>query len=744
MPATSRATRVAWTTIAISVVLLVVVAYVGFSINHASVRMERMLIERVLNRVISDVLVEQQGINSWKEALGRAQAGDASWLDKAIGRRLGHDLIYILDQNDIPLYTYRRRNETIAAPVISAALLPMLDEVRGRASGLSTKGAPLSLHVRDVRFLAPFEGQGSHRWAAHLLSIAGRPAIISMITLGAASPGRAPVAVSVVFVDQQMLARIGRRAMVDQLRLAEPDSRGVFDNAHARLSSDDGTTIGILRWRQSHTGHDVLFIVLPLVLVVVLWVVGASIQMLRRPGQAQEELAESHRIAEERASTDALTGLPNRPSFARIVDDRLRQWLKEGGVRPLIAYLDLDRFKDVNDTLGHEAGDVLLCAATARLVEFLPQSVIIARLGGDEFALICDAAEPLAGWNLGRTICAAFSSPIQVGEQEIAISVSVGIAVPDEAGEVSATLLGRQADIALNRAKDEGRQRAINFRPEMAAEVERRRQLEIDLRTALSSPKGTSQLRLVYQPVLTIEGHPRFESVEALLRWDHPQHGLIAPDIFIPLAESSGQMPALGEWVLAQSLKDSARWPGLKVAVNLSPVQLKAEGFVRRASRLALNANVQPSRIILEVTESVMMDASGQAGQSLRDLRELGFKVALDDFGTGYSSLSYLRRYKFDRLKMDRLFTEGVGEDEEAMAVIEMVVALGRRLGLEIVAEGIENGLQARLMKQAGCTHLQGWFIARPLEVAEIDAIDQTGPSIEPIVQALRGAATSS
>lgn len=330
----------------------------------------------------------------------------------------------------------------------------------------------------------------------------------------------------------------------------------------------------------------------------------------------------------------------------------------------------------------------------------------------------------------------AFIEPIRADDHDVTISASVGVAIPKTVDTSSAQLL-READIALYRAKEAGRGRAVIFRPEMSDAVERRRRTELDLRTAIAE----GQLRLVYQPVLTIDGPPRFDSVEALLRWEHPERGLISPDEFIPVAETSGQMASLGEWVLACALRDSARWPGLQVAVNLSPVQLKSDGFVRRVHQMVMESHARPSQIIFEVTENVMMDVSGHAGQALKELRELGFRIALDDFGTGYSSLSYLRKFGFDRLKMDRSFIEGVEDEGEAIAVIEMVVALGRKLGLEIVAEGIENEAQAKLMKKAGCTHLQGWFVARPLETGGVAQMLDTSPRVEPIVEMLKSTA---
>mgnify|MGYP003574919152 FL=1 len=739
------ATIIALLTVVVAAAALAIVALSGVAMNHAAERTEIEMVSREINRVVSRTLDEQKSVALWDEAVGRIHARNTSWLDDEIGAYLnssyGHDEVYIVDRRNRLVYGYPRDIASGKAGFASvrpvAALL--MKEIRG--------GARLAqLRTRSESFRAvhktPVEMSGAEalRWSAHLLDLDGHPAVVSAMTVvpttrKEADARTAPILVSVVRLDAEKWSALGRNVDIPDLVLA-PDAYIPAALTGVMLQADDGRTMGSLRWKPHHPGHIQFIYVLPILVIATLWAIFGTLILLRRLIRVSRNLEDREREAVHLSYHDPLCDLPNRRGFTVKLNQIVAAWEKGEGERPLVAYLDLDRFKDVNDTLGHDVGDALVHAVGERLTALLPSGHMLARLGGDEFAVATTATDPLAGWKLGRDLCSAFADPVRCCDHDVAMSASIGIAIP-AATSTSVAELMRQADIALYRAKESGRGRAVIFRPEMGEALERRRRTELDLKMAI----GMGQLHLVYQPVLTIEGAPQFNSVEALLRWDHPERGMISPDEFIPIAETSGQMSLLGDWVLFQALKDSARWPGLQVAVNLSPVQLKADGFVRRVSRMVNEAHARPAQIIFEVTESVMMDSSGHAGQALKDLRELGFKLALDDFGTGYSSLSYLRRFELDRLKIDRSFMDGIEDDANAVAVIESVIGLGRRLGLEIVAEGIENEAQARLMKTLGCTHLQGWFVARPIESRDIVKMLDTAPRMDPIVQMLRGTA---
>lgn len=740
------ATIIAVLTMLMSFLLLVVVALSGLSMNRAAQKAEEHIVSRELDRLVVRVLDEQKSVALWDEAIVRIGTGDRDWLHEEIGgylnRSYSHDEVYILNGDDHLVYAYPvNRNIAKTWEENRPIAASLLQEIR------TGRRIP-TMNVRDHGFqptygvISAIRAEKKLRWSAHLMNLSGQPAIVSAMTVvptsvGVINAGRPPVIISIIRLNAARLAAMGQAVSISNLHLAESDDSSNADGVIG-LAADDGASIGVLHWKPSHPGRKLLLYILPLLILGTAWAVYASVALLRRLTRLSLDLEKSEREAVRLSYYDLLSDLPNRHKFILSLNEKLASWQKGEGERPLVAYIDLDRFKEVNDTLGHETGDALIRAVGQRLGGVLPEGNLLARLGGDEFAVMMPATDPLAGWKLGRELSAAFAEPVQAGDHVVAIAASIGIVIPNSMRTNSVQLMC-EADIALYRAKEAGRGRAVVFRAEMAEAVERRRQTELDLRAAMTD----GQLRLVYQPVLTIEGVPQFNSVEALLRWEHPTRGLVSPDEFIPIAETSGQMPMLGEWVITQALKDIVRWPGLQVAINLSPVQLKADGFARRVGRMVADAHIRPSQIIFEVTENVMMDASGHAGQALKDLRELGFRIALDDFGTGYSSLSYLRRFQFDRLKIDRSFIEGVEKDPEAVAVIEMVVALGRRLGLEVVAEGVENEMQARLMKQVGCTHLQGWFVARPLEIGGVMQMLDMAPRGEPIVQMLKGVARS-
>jgi diguanylate cyclase (GGDEF)-like protein len=390
------------------------------------------------------------------------------------------------------------------------------------------------------------------------------------------------------------------------------------------------------------------------------------------------------------------------------------------GVPAIAAYIDIDRFKDINDTLGHETGDKLIKAVSERLRARLRSEDFLARFGGDEFAVLCVSGEPDAGLRLASRIASTFDAPFAIDGQAIRVTASVGIAVAPDHGR-SADELMRHADIALYEAKNQGRDRAIFFSVQMARQVETRRSIEVDLRMAIDR----EELRLAYQPLVSCRTG-EIVGVEALMRWRHALRGEISPGTFIPIAESSGIMPALGTWMLERAFQDAKLWPHLEIAVNLSPVQLTQTDLESLLRRLAREHDVAPSRIVLEITEGVLLEASEQAKSVLGALQEMGFRTALDDFGTGYSSLSYLCNFKFDKIKIDRSFVSNVSNALTSRTIVQSVVSLGRGLGMQIVAEGVETEYEALMMSHFGCTELQGYFFSKPIESAELSALIET------------------
>jgi diguanylate cyclase (GGDEF)-like protein len=434
-----------------------------------------------------------------------------------------------------------------------------------------------------------------------------------------------------------------------------------------------------------------------------------------------EDVTEIHR-AEQRiahlAHHDSLTGLANRELFrTRLGEARARATRGEGFA---VLLLDLDRFKAVNDTLGHQYGDELLLEVTRRLRAELRETDTIARLGGDEFAILQAAVDqPRAATSVARRLIDSISAPYEILGHRIIIGASVGISIAPPDGWDADTLI-KKADLALYRAKADGRGNWRFFEPGMDARMQERRLLELDLRRALAE----HEFVLHYQPLVDLHSR-RPTGFEALIRWHHPQRGLVPPGAFIPLAEEMGLITPMGEWVLRQACAEAARWPGpLKVAVNLSPIQFRQGARLVETVESALkDAGLPPPRLELEVTESVLLADVDEVAETIARLRDMGVSVSLDDFGTGYSSLSLLRRLPFDRVKIDRSFVAGLGTGEDSGAIVRAVLDLCGSLGLATTAEGVETADQLNRLAAEGCEEVQGYLLGRPMPACDVPAM---------------------
>ena len=384
-----------------------------------------------------------------------------------------------------------------------------------------------------------------------------------------------------------------------------------------------------------------------------------------------------------------------------------------------VLWLDLDRFKEVNDTLGHAVGDALLQAAAERLQSCVRDRDTVARLGGDEFAVIqTGAAQPMGATTLALRIIEAISAPYQISDHQIVVGASVGISVaPDDASD--ADLLLRNADLALYRAKNEGRGTYRFFEPGMDARMHARRQLELDLRSALAN----DSFELNYQPVFDLDTN-NITAFEALLRWTHAERGSIPPAEFIPLAEETGLIGAIGAWVLREACRQARIWPdSIRVAVNLSPLQFKQNDLVQLVADALLSAGLSASRLDLEITETVLLENTDKTLATLHELRGLGVRISMDDFGTGFSSLSNLRSFRFDNIKIDRSFIQGLGESEQCSAIVQAVAGLGAGLDVTTTAEGVETADQLEWVRAFGIIEVQGFFLGCPVPASEVERL---------------------
>ncbi len=435
------------------------------------------------------------------------------------------------------------------------------------------------------------------------------------------------------------------------------------------------------------------------------------------------ERRRSERRIQHMAHHDALTGLPNRALFA----ERLARMVERlGRADPLVAVLclDLDRFKEVNDMLGHPAGDLLLRQVSERMRHEVRQADTLARLGGDEFAVILHAlTAPAEAAKFADRIIAALSAPFDLEVQTVTIGVSIGIALCS-GGErrLDPDHVLRCADTALYRAKAEGRNGYRFFQPGMDRRLQQRRSVERDLRQALA----TGQFTLHYQPQFDLVTR-RMTGVEALLRWPHPERGMVPPTEFIPVCEETGLIVPVGAWALRTACAQAAQWPGIRLAVNLSPVQVRGNGLVDLVAEVLRDTGLAPGLLDLEITEGLLLQDTEQVLETLRGIRALGVGIVLDDFGTGYSSLSYLRRFPFDKLKIDRGFVANVTDDVGDAAIVQAVATLGRALGMRVNAEGIETPGQLARLQALGCDEGQGYLLGRPAAAADLDVTERLG-----------------
>ncbi|MGY8711497.1 EAL domain-containing protein [Bradyrhizobium sp. 18BD] len=450
---------------------------------------------------------------------------------------------------------------------------------------------------------------------------------------------------------------------------------------------------------------------------------GRSIRVVNQPMQGGGWVATFEDITEwleaqakisHMARHDALTGLPNRVLF----HEQLEQGLRLAGSNDQLAVLclDLDHFKDINDSLGHPVGDALLKEVGRRLKATVGENDTVARLGGDEFAVVqIGRSEETASRSLAGRLVEVISAPYEIDDHQIVIGVSIGISLSPQDGSNSDELL-KNADLALYRAKADGRGTYRFFETGMDARAQARRLLEMDLRAALQR----NEFQVYYQPIRDVASD-RVVAFEALLRWNHPHRGLIAPINFIPLAEETGLIVQLGEFVLQSACADAVTWPDdIDVAVNLSPVQFKSPNLIASVTGALAASGLNARRLELEITESVLLQNSEATLTTLHELRGMGVRISLDDFGTGYSSLSYLRSFPFDKIKIDRSFVSELATREDSMAIIRAVTGLGRSLGIVTTAEGVENDAQLELLRREGCTQAQGYLFSKPRPASDV------------------------
>ncbi|MFK0690688.1 EAL domain-containing protein [Mesorhizobium sp. IMUNJ 23033] len=692
---------------------------VGFGIyataqaDHVSLERQKIFFANGLKDQIAAVVREQESVTIWDDSVINTKAGNQSWIEENLSVWMysyyGHDRVYLLDAANRPVHVMRE-GKVLAPSVYSEdepAIQPTIEKLRAMIAQPpkdDTSDGPVKLAVED------------------LVSLGGKPAILSVMPLVPSTdrltqePGSEYLHVSVEFINDAVIGRIAEKyllASAHLLPLSQPAASATIPLVDSR-----GVILGYIGWDQERPGLTLVRKTAPALIVGLLLAASVLAFLLRRLRRASSALQTSQDEAQYLAFHDTLTGLPNRALF----EDRLRRALLTTGHdmgRVALLYIDLDRFKHINDTLGHPAGDELVRQTAARLQHTVREVDTVARLGGDEFALILiDIRDIRAAEDIAERLQQKLQEPFKLMDDQVFVSASIGISLSSGADADADDLL-RKADIALYEAKKNGRGRHQVFAGDMDDLLLRKRKVESELRKALNGGTG---IKLAYQPVFATNGKAIL-GAEALIRWGHEVHGALPAAQFIAIAEERGMIGQLGAWVLLEACRFAVRTELPWLAVNVSPLQLRDAGFPEQVASILAETGLAPTRLQLEITESVLLENSDTSRATLAALRQSGVGIVLDDFGTGYSSLGYLRRHAIDKLKIDRSFVRLLDGDGNSAAIVKALIDLAIALDVEVTAEGVETEAQKTLLVAMGCRQLQGFLLSPPLEPAQLLAL---------------------
>jgi len=683
--------------------------------DEVSLAREQKLVREAIAARSLDILRQVESVAETPAATQAIRVSyDPKWVERTVGQWLqaffGQDVVFVVDGSGRIKYALSRSGDPQEIDA-AEALAGADDLLRGRLAMLPRSMLPVG---RTENPLHP------GRSTALIERFLDRAAIVAAVAVGgqgdlADGNEHAPIVFSVKYIDDEMLRDIGKQLQLPGLRKIDGLAQATGEQVTA-ITDGQGGAIVRLAWSPTQAGGKILGSVLPFIAVAIAGfavLVGLVMRYMRRTAAA---IAAGETQLRHLALHDPISGLPNRICFGERLEAIIGE-VRRGGPSAAVFYIDLDHFKDVNDTLGHHVGDELILNVTQRLSRVMRGDDLVARLGGDEFAIITVCASDSYSLHAiaGRIISAA-CAPYTISGHTIIIGASIGIAVIDRRARDAADIL-RYADMALYRAKNEGRNRACIYDAAMDADLSQRKLLEGDLLHAIRN----DGLHAAYQPMVNVSGDTVI-GVEALARWTHPTAGPISPADFIPIAEHSGLIVELGEWMLRRACRDGRAWPGLTVAVNVSPLQFRRSDFVDVVERILKETEFDASRLELELTESTLLGNLESAELSMLRLKAIGVRFALDDFGTGYSSLLYLRRFPFDKLKIDSSFVRSIERAPDAAAIVHAVVSLGRGLGMKVTAEGVENAEQHLFLRAAGVHSMQGFRFGKPGPASDISA----------------------
>ena len=675
-------------------------------------------------------IVVQNGLSSRVAEIGRTVAPQVVWdeavvhLDNRFDRDWAHDNIgtylhvtdglefsWVLDAEDRPIYAMEGGRDIAISRFsgLEPSVSGIVDTVR-RAEAARTVATASQAAAPQAAIVA------------NTTDMIGSDLFILSATLVQPDFGtarirgrRAPIVVTGHKVDEAFIESFAQRYMLTNAHLHPEDARSEPEEAHVGIPGPTGAVVATLDWMPERPGGALLRKFLPMTLALLAGMLAIALLAYRKAHAATREVVASEQRAVHTARHDKLTGLRNR----RALEERLETIFAEGadgGARYALHCVDLDNFKELNDLSSHSVGDEMLRIAARRLRRLVRSEDLCFRLDGDEFALLHAIGEGDDPSVFADRILQTLGKRYALSIGRFSLTSSVGVGVADPTDHDAGDLL-RKADLALVSAKREGRARFAIYDPAMDETLRRRRGLQDALRRDLQA----GALTMVYQP--QVDRGRTMTGVEALVRWTSAEFGPVSPAVFVPLAEESGMIELLGAFTLKRAFEDSLRWPDLKMAVNVSGLQLRDPGFTDRILTLARDTGVSPTGIELELTEGVLVDRGQGASNQLKTLKEAGFSIAIDDFGTGYSSLSYLNRFPIGKIKIDRSFVIDMGRSKSADVLVSSIVQLGRSLHMRVIAEGVETPDQWLRLAAAGCHEFQGYLASRPVPAEVIDRI---------------------
>jgi len=687
--------------------MLILSASRSDQLSHARLH---QVVEYALAKSVERVPYDLESVAIWDDAVKNVKNNfDLKWVDINLGVWMydyfKHDRTYILNAQNQVLYSMADGKQlSVSRRLPMGKIAELVSVLRQRIS----EGA---LDRYD-------KGQERVPRAVDLGFVDARPAIVSVMPLVSDTGevtqqrGTESLIASVRFLDSSFLPDLAAAYLLKGVRFSKNNDIASDEQSYP-FRNVAGTNIGYFIWKPDLPGWTILSDLSPLFGIGSLAIGLAVMFLIRSLRGTCTELVVSEAHSKHLAYHDVLTGLPNRAYF----DARLESFLadvRDGSGQLALMFLDLDRFKEVNDTFGHAVGDALIREVTVQLSALLLPGDVLARMGGDEFAVVKCSTSKEEVEHFSRTIAATVARPFDINGLKVAVGISIGVAMAPEAGTDRGEL-ARKADIALYRAKKGTGERFQFFTEEMGQKIQLRRALEMELREALDTGCG---LEVAYQPIYAVDGL-KPTGAEALVRWEHPRLGSISPSVFVALAEECGLINRLGDWVLRKACGAAQAWEPNTIAVNVSTVQCRQPDFAKRVLGILRDTGLSPDRLEIEITESVLLDSSGASARTLKALRDGGVRIALDDFGTGYSSLSYLIKLEVDRIKIDRSFIQHLDTDQ-SRSIVQAIVTMAKAVNVAVTAEGVETHAQLIFLAQTGCDHLQGYLFAKPVSALQL------------------------